>query len=178
MSPTNMYSTKNSAGVSSFHLWPTSTGWGKIRQQRIPELLSLFGLAERADDLIQSYSRGMRQKVAVAAALVHEPGVLILDEPLVGLDPRSARILKDLLRKLAGRGVTVFMSTHILEIAQHICSRVGIISGGRMIACGTLEELRALDGREPASLEDVFLQLTGGEEYTEVIRFLGEEAEP
>ena len=146
------------------------------RNERIPELLELFGLTERGDDLIQSYSRGMRQKLAVAGALVHEPRVLILDEPTVGLDPRSARVLKDILRALAARGVTVFMSTHVLEIAERMCTRVGIIDRGRLIACGTMEELRAQAREDSATLEDIFLKLTGGTEYEEVIRLLGEEA--
>ncbi|MEW5933240.1 MAG: ABC transporter ATP-binding protein [Bacillota bacterium] len=149
---------------------------GSRRNERIPELLELFGLTERGDDLIQSYSRGMRQKVAVAGALVHEPRVLILDEPTVGLDPRSARVLKDVLRALTGRGVTVFMSTHVLEIAERMCTRVGIIDRGRLIACGTMEELRAQAREDSATLEDIFLKLTGGTEYEEVIRLLGEEA--
>lgn len=149
---------------------------GSRRNERIPELLELFGLSERGDDLIQSYSRGMRQKIAVAGALVHEPRVLILDEPTVGLDPRSARVLKDTLRALAGRGVTVFMSTHVLEIAERMCTRVGIIDRGHLIACGTMEELRAQAREDSATLEDIFLKLTGGTEYEEVIRLLGEEA--
>ncbi|MBC7338294.1 MAG: ABC transporter ATP-binding protein [Firmicutes bacterium] len=149
---------------------------GSRRNERIPELLELFGLTERGDDLIQSYSRGMRQKIAVAGALVHEPRVLVLDEPTVGLDPRSARVLKDVLRALTGRGVTVFMSTHVLEIAERMCTRVGIIDRGRLIACGTMEELRAQAREDSATLEDIFLKLTGGTEYEEVIRLLGEEA--
>lgn len=131
------------------------------RNERIPELLELFGLSECADELIQSYSRGMRQKLAVAGALVHEPRVLILDEPTVGLDPRGARVLKDVLRALIGRGVTVFMSTHVLEIAEHMCTRVGIIDWGPLIACGTMEELRAQAREDSATLEDIFLKLTG-----------------
>lgn len=146
------------------------------RDGRIPELLELFGLSERGDDLIQSYSRGMRQKIAVAGALVHDPRVLILDEPTVGLDPRSARVLKDILRALAGLGVSVFMSTHVLEIAERMCTRVGIIDRGRLITCGNMEELRAQAREDSATLEDIFLKLTGGTEYEEVIRLLGEEA--
>lgn len=148
---------------------------GTRRDQRIGELLELFDLSERGDDLIQSYSRGMKQKLAVAAALVHEPRVLILDEPTVGLDPRSARVLKDVLRALASGGVTVFMSTHVLEIAERMCTRVGIIDRGCLIACGTMEELRAQAQEDTATLEDIFLELTGGTEYEEVIRLLGEE---
>ncbi|NHM27068.1 ABC transporter ATP-binding protein [Desulfofundulus sp. TPOSR] len=146
----------------------------KRRIDRVAELLHLFGLEERADELVQSYSRGMRQKLAVAAALVHDPSVLILDEPLTGLDPRSARILKDTLRMLAGRGVTIFMSTHIMEIAERICNRVGIIDRGRLIACGTIDELKVLSQKDMASLEDLFLQLTGGTAYAEVVRSLEE----
>lgn len=149
---------------------------GSRRRERIPELLELFGLSERGDDLIQSYSRGMRQKLAVAGALVHEPRVLILDEPTVGLDPRSARVLKDVLRALVARGVTVFMSTHVLEIAERMCTRVGIVDRGHLVASGTMQELRAQAREDSATLEDIFLKLTGGTEYEEVIRLLGEEA--
>ncbi|KUK41531.1 MAG: Sulfate-transporting ATPase [Clostridia bacterium 62_21] len=151
---------------------------GRRREKRILELLELFGLVDRADDLIQSYSRGMRQKIAVAGALVHDPRVLILDEPTVGLDPRSARVLKDILRALAARGVTVFMSTHVLEIAERMCTRVGIIDRGRLIACGTMGELQTGAREASATLEDIFLKLTGGTEYEEVIRLLEEEAAP
>lgn len=151
---------------------------GRRREKRISELLELFDLVDRADDLIQSYSRGMRQKIAVAGALVHDPRVLILDEPTVGLDPRSARVLKDILRALAARGVAVFMSTHVLEIAERMCTRVGIIDRGRLIACGTMGELRARAREASATLEDIFLKLTGGTEYEEVIRLLEEEAAP
>ena len=152
------------------------------REERIQELLQLFQLEERADELIQSYSRGMKQKASLAGALIHDPRVLVLDEPTVGLDPRSARVLKDVLRALAARGVTVFMSTHILEIAERMCTRVGIIRAGQLVACGTMPELRAGAGATPAgatgapvSLEDIFLQLTGSIEYADVIRLLGEE---
>lgn len=146
----------------------------KRRIDRVAELLHLFGLEERADELVQSYSRGMRQKLAVAAALVHDPSILILDEPLTGLDPRSARILKDNLRMLAGRGVTIFMSTHIMEIAERMCNRVGIIDRGRLIACGTIDELKGLSQKDTTSLEELFLQLTGGTAYAEVVRSLEE----
>src|SRR5690606_20891783 len=94
---------------------------GKEKQERVPELLELFGLGDRGDDYIQSYSRGMRRKIAIAGALIHDPRVLLLDEPTLGLDPSSARLLKDILRTLVDRGAAVFMSTHILEIAEHMC---------------------------------------------------------
>jgi ABC-2 type transport system ATP-binding protein len=135
-------------------------------RQRGEELLALFGLSERGDDLIGSYSHGMRQKMALAGALLHAPQALFLDEPTVGLDPRSARLIKDILREMAARGAAVFMSTHILEIAERMCDRVFIIDGGRVIAAGTLDELRA--GRGGESLEDIFLALTGGADAAEV----------
>jgi ABC-2 type transport system ATP-binding protein len=132
------------------------------------ELLAAFDLAERADDLIEGFSHGMKQKTALTGALLHGPAALFLDEPTVGLDPKSARLIKDLLRRLADQGMAVFMSTHILEIAERMCDRVGIIQGGRLIAAGTLAELRA--GRTAGeSLEDIFLQLTGDPEEGAVV---------
>ncbi len=130
------------------------------------ELLTLFAIEDRADDLIEGFSHGMKQKAALAGALLHGPACLFLDEPTVGLDPKSARLIKDLLRRLADRGTAVFMSTHILEIAERMCDRVGIIQAGRVIAAGTLGELRR--GQEGESLEDIFLQLTGGSELAEL----------
>jgi ABC-2 type transport system ATP-binding protein len=128
-------------------------------QQRIAEMIDLFHLQDFVDDLTERYSHGMRQRTVFAAALVHRPRVLIVDEPTVGLDPRSIRLLKDLLRNEAKRGTTVFLSTHSLDVAQELADRIGIVDRGRLITCGTLEMLRkqaALDG----SLEDVFLKLT------------------
>ena len=136
---------------------------------RAAELLRLFDLADAADDLIEGYSHGMQQKMALAGALVHDPQVLFLDEPTVGLDPRSARLIKDLLGQLRARGVAVLLSTHILEIAERLCDRVTIINRGEIVAAGTLAELRA--GRDDASsgsLEDIFLELTGGAEHAEI----------
>jgi ABC-2 type transport system ATP-binding protein len=136
-------------------------------RRRASELLEMFDLSEAADRLIAGYSHGMRQKTALAAALLHEPQVLFLDEPTVGLDPASARLIKDILRSIVARGGTVFMATHILEIAQALCDRIGIIQDGRIIASGTVAELRAeARASESGSLEDVFLALTGsGEEH-------------
>jgi ABC-2 type transport system ATP-binding protein len=128
-------------------------------RQRMEEMIELFGLGDFVDDLTESYSHGMKQRTVFAAALLHEPKVLIVDEPTVGLDPRSVRLLKDLLRKEADRGVTVFLSTHSLDVAQELAGRIGIVESGRLISCGPLEALRrqaALDG----SLEEVFLKLT------------------
>ena len=143
-----------------------------ISQQRATRLLSLFELSEKADDLVETYSHGMRQKLALAGALIHEPPVLFLDEPTSGLDPRSARLVKDLLVGLIGRGHTIFLSTHVLEIAEQLCHRVGIIEHGQVIAIGTLDELRQQTHREARSLEDIFLQLTGGNEDRELAAYL------
>lgn len=135
-------------------------------RRRGAELLRLFDLGEHADELLSGYSHGMRQKAALAGALLHDPAVLFLDEPTVGLDPRSARLIKEILRRLAARGTAVFLTTHILEIAERLCDRVAIISDGRVIAAGTMDELRA--GTHDRSLEDIFLSLTGGDEYAEL----------
>ncbi|HEX9017727.1 MAG TPA: AAA family ATPase, partial [Anaerolineaceae bacterium] len=117
---------------------------------------------------------GMQQKTSLAAALLHDPRVLILDEPTVGLDPKSARLIKDILRQLADRGAAVMLSTHILEIAERMCDRIGIINKGKLVAVGTLDELRSLGKNEEggASLEDIFLDLTGGADYAEIAEVL------
>jgi ABC-2 type transport system ATP-binding protein len=147
-------------------------------ERRIDELLKLFDLEHAGDDTIDSYSHGMQQKTAIASALVHDPEVLVLDEPTVGLDPKSARLIKDMLRQMASRGSAVFLSTHILEIAERMCDRIGIIHKGELIAVGSMEELRNL-GKEAtpdlpggATLEDIFLNLTGGTEYAELAEVL------
>jgi ABC-2 type transport system ATP-binding protein len=152
------------------------------RSMRVDDLLRLFALDTKADSLIQEYSRGMRQKIALAGALIHSPKVIFLDEPTVGLDPQSARAMQDILKELCRRGVTVFISTHILEIAEKMCDRVVIVDHGRVIAGGTLQELRNAaatnsssdtDGAtRQQSLEDIFLSLTGGLEYADLIRYL------
>ncbi len=150
------------------------------RSKEIEDLLRLFALEEKGDALIQGYSRGMRQKMALAGALIHSPSVIFLDEPTVGLDPQSARAMQDILRELCSRGVTIFISTHILEIAEKLCHRVAIVNLGKLVALGTLDELRSGSGLqgepvgslEELSLEDIFLQLTGGAEYAELIRYL------
>jgi ABC-2 type transport system ATP-binding protein len=139
--------------------------------RRSQELLKLFELDDVADDPIDTYSHGMQQKTALASALLHDPRVLVMDEPTVGLDPRSARMIKDILRQLAERGAAVFLSTHILEIAERMCDRIGIIDEGRLIAVGTMQELRAI-GKGETSLEDIFLNLTGGAEYAEIAEVL------
>lgn len=141
--------------------------------RRFDNLVELFDLRSHIDRLIETYSHGLKQKIALSGALIHDPKVLFLDEPTVGLDPRSARNLKNLLKGLVQRGVTVFMSTHILEIAESMCDRVGIIDKGRLVALGTMSELRRKSTRHQ-SLEDIFLELTGGDEYREVLKYLEE----
>jgi ABC-2 type transport system ATP-binding protein len=145
---------------------------GPERHQRMERLLGLFELADRNGELIGAYSHGMRQKIGLASLLIREPSVLLLDEPTNGLDPRSARLVKDLLEELAARGTAVLLSTHILEVAQALCHRVAIIDRGRTVATGTLDELRAEAGSEHASLEDLFLKLTAGPESKELIERL------
>jgi len=145
---------------------------GAQRRERMERLLRLFELAERDGELIGAYSHGMRQKIGLASLLIREPSVLLLDEPTNGLDPRSARLVKDLLEELAARGTTVLLSTHILEVAQALCKRVAIIDKGRIAAIGTMAELRAQAGSEQASLEDLFLKLTAGPESREMIERL------
>ena len=140
-------------------------------ERRSKEMLNLFELADAADDPIDTYSHGMQQKTALASALLHDPQVLVMDEPTVGLDPRSARLIKDILRQLAERGAAIFLSTHILEIAERMCDRIGIIDEGKLIAVGTMQELRA-SGKGETSLEDIFLNLTGGAEYAEIAEVL------
>ncbi len=128
-------------------------------RRRIGEMIDTFSLEEFVDDLTEHYSHGMRQRTVFASALVHRPRVLIVDEPTVGLDPRSVRDLKDLLRRQADGGTTVFLSSHSLDVVQELADRIAIIEHGRLISCGTLEALRtqaAVDG----SLEEVFLTLT------------------
>ena len=133
---------------------------GPVVERRVDELLALFDLAPWKDELTESYSHGMRQKLVFTAALLHRPRVIILDEPMVGLDPKSARIIKRLLRRRAGEGSCVFLSTHQLSVAEEVADRIGIINKGQMIFLGTLEDLRTR-GRAAGSLEDLFLELTG-----------------
>lgn len=139
-------------------------------RRRGDELLHLFQLDARADELVGGFSHGMRQKVGLAGALLHSPRALFLDEPTVGLDPRSARLIKEIMRAEADQGNAVLLTTHILEIAERLCDRVAIIDAGQVIAVGTLDELRA--GNQGGSLEEIFLRLTGGLHDTEVAEAL------
>jgi ABC-2 type transport system ATP-binding protein len=137
--------------------------WGRDdadSRRRADELLDLFDLADWKHTLVESYSHGMRQKLLICSALVHEPDVIVVDEPMVGLDPRGARMIKDLLRRFTERGGTVFLSTHTLEVAEALCDRIAILHGGRIRAMGTMTELRASAAAGTAGLEDIFLRLT------------------
>ncbi len=130
-----------------------------IAEARARELIEWLGLGPHADERCQGFSKGMRQKVALAGALVHEPRLIILDEPLTGLDAGSARQVKDVLVERVRGGDTVIMTTHILEVAERMAERIGVIAGGRLIAQGTLEELRQRAGNGSSSLEEIFLDL-------------------
>lgn len=142
------------------------------KKDRIDQYLEALQLEGREGDMISSYSQGMKQKVAVISALMHSPQLLLLDEPLSGLDPRSARIIKDLLRELASDGVTTILSTHVLEIAQAMCDRIAIMYEGRLLALGTMEELREKARMPGSDLEDIFLKLTGTSDIRPVIEAL------
>ncbi len=131
-------------------------------ERRIDELLELFELTPWKDELTESYSHGMRQKLLIASALVHRPAVIVVDEPMVGLDPKGARLLKDLFRRFVDRGGTLLMSTHTLEVAEAMCDRIAIMQQGRIVAQGTMAELREQTASGDTSLEDLFLRLTGG----------------
>lgn len=163
------------------HLYETLTGRQFVRfiadlyevepkrsERRMEELLEVFDLTNAADELIKSYSYGMQKKMLLTAVLVHEPRVLFLDEPTSGLDPKSARTAKELLRVRCEGGCTVFMTTHILEIAERVCDRIGIINNGKLVAVGTMDELRQSNAAADLSLEDIFLALTESGERKEM----------
>ncbi|ASV76219.1 ABC transporter, ATP-binding protein [Thermogutta terrifontis] len=130
---------------------------------RIEREVARFEIGDFLDELTETYSHGMRQRVVFAAAVLHDPKVIVLDEPTVGLDPRSTKLVKDLLRERAAAGTAVFMSTHTLSIAEEIADRIGIIHHGKLIFVGTVEELRSARASDHASLEEIFLQLTAEE---------------
>ncbi|HWL95688.1 MAG TPA: ABC transporter ATP-binding protein [Phycisphaerae bacterium] len=139
---------------------------GRTLEARVNEYMERLSIKSFADQLAESFSHGMKQRVVLAAALLHEPEVLVVDEPMVGLDPRTARSVKDLFRAWADAGRTVFMSTHTLDVAEAIADRIGIINHGRIVACGTLGELKA-KARQEHRLEDIFLDLTNPQEPPE-----------
>jgi ABC-2 type transport system ATP-binding protein len=153
------------------HLEFTCDLWGVVdgREERIAELMEMFDLVEAQDKLIDSYSHGMKKKIAIACALVHSPKVLILDEPTSGLDPKGAGTLKRILKELSNRGASVLTSTHILEIAENMCTRVGIIHEGRLIAEGSMNDLL-----KSKSLEELFFELTGGPDVEKIISHIKE----
>ncbi|HEU4640568.1 MAG TPA: ABC transporter ATP-binding protein [Candidatus Binatia bacterium] len=129
-------------------------------RRRIDELLEYFELANWQDELVEGFSHGMKQRLVLCAALVHEPRILIVDEPMVGLDPKGARTIKDLFRSLAKNGTTVFLSTHSISVAEEVCHRIGIIQKGHLIASGTMADIYRLTRGHDSNLEDVFLELT------------------
>ena len=131
---------------------------GRTLRARVDHVLEYQGLAEVGDQLVESYSHGMKQRLTLAGALLHEPRLLIVDEPMVGLDPRGARQIKETFRTIAGEGRTVFLSTHTLEVAAEVCDRIAIVHKGRIAVMGTHDDLVRAD----QTLEDVFLDLTGG----------------
>src|SRR5882757_4425709 len=141
-------------------------------EHRARELLALFDLEEWRDELVESYSHGMRQKLIISSAFVHRPDVIVVDEPMVGLDPKAARILKDLFREYTRRGNTIMMSTHTLEVAETMCDRVAIIAKGTIRACGTMEELRRSAVGGTQGLEQIFLRLTGENAARELVEVL------
>lgn len=133
-----------------------------VRKSRMTELAAKFSMEEALPNKIQSYSHGMRQKIIVMGALIHDPNIWILDEPMTGLDPKTSHALKEMMHEHAGRGKTVFFSTHVLEVAEKLCDRVGIINKGKLVYVGTVEEMRA-HRQENSSLEEMFLEMTGNE---------------
>jgi ABC-2 type transport system ATP-binding protein len=150
---------------------------GPAVDERAEELLALFELTAWQDTRVESYSHGMRQKLLIGSALIHGPRLIVVDEPMVGLDPKAARLTKDLLRGFADQGGTVFLSTHTLEVAEALCDRIAIIQEGRIRALGTMDELRHAAEAGAAGLEEVFLRLTGGEAVAELIASLKAVAE-
>jgi ABC-2 type transport system ATP-binding protein len=130
--------------------------------ERIAELLNLFELGDWGDELIESYSHGMKQRLIIASAMIHEPKVIIVDEPMVGLDPKGAKLVKEMFQEWANDGATVFMSTHTLALAQEVCQQIAIVNKGRIVASGTSEDLKKQAGVE-GNLESIFLTITGGE---------------
>ncbi|NLA61175.1 MAG: ABC transporter ATP-binding protein [Firmicutes bacterium] len=143
-----------------------------VRRAAMREMLHLLDLEDRSGDRIESYSRGMKQKVAISAALLHNPQVLIMDEPITGLDPITVRVLKGMLRKMARSGAAILLSTHILEVAERLCDRIGILVDGFLVAEGTMAELSAKAPEMSVggtTLEDIFVGLAAGEEHKDII---------
>jgi len=143
------------------------------KKPRINEYLTAFDLENRENEMISGYSHGMQQKIAIIAALLHNPKLLILDEPLSGLDPKSARIVKDLIHKLATEGVTTILSTHVLEIADAVCDEIAILYQGSKLAEGKPTQLRKEAKMPDSTLEEIFLKLTGTNDIIDIVQALG-----
>jgi len=137
-----------------------------VRKERSDRLVKLFNLEKAISDRISSYSHGMKQKLGVISALIHEPKLLILDEPMVGLDPKASFILKDVMRRFCDKGGTVFFSTHVMEVAQNLCDSIAIINKGEIVLNTSLKDFNE---KENASLENLFLELTGNEDLEAVV---------
>ncbi len=148
----------------------------KLRPQdvkaKISELEKALEISSWLDDLMEGFPRGVRQKMTLAAMLLHSPRVLLLDEPTANLDPKSARLVKDLLQNLAKQGASILLSTHILEIAERLSQRLIILDKGKIVATGTMQDLRNIARAPQYNLEELFLRLTGGESYTELLKYL------
>ncbi len=142
------------------------------KKERVGRFVDALDLEGKQGDMISSYSQGMKQKVAIIGALLHRPRVLLMDEPLNGLDPKSARLVKELIHGLAGEGVAVIFSTHILEIAEAICDKLTILQNGRILAEGSATDLRENAGLPGSGLEDVFLKLTGTKGVEDIVEAL------
>jgi ABC-2 type transport system ATP-binding protein len=155
---------------------PRTTADGEPRQseatagvdQRVREMLELFELGRWENELVESFSHGMKQRLVMCSAFLHRPQAVLVDEPMVGLDPRGAKLIKGIFRKMSERGVAILMSTHTLEVAQEMCDRISIILKGKIIASGTVDKLRALAGGDDDQLTPVFLKLTGGSGLQEI----------
>jgi ABC-2 type transport system ATP-binding protein len=145
---------------------------GEVVEKRIDELLEVFELSLWKHELVESYSHGMRQKLIISSALIHRPECIVVDEPMVGLDPKAARLLKDIFRQFVDRGGTVLMSTHTLEVAEAMCDRIAIIQKGIIVTRGTMAELRDQTSAGDATLEELFLKLTGGAAMRELTAVL------
>ena len=143
------------------------------KKTRIEEYLDAFDLENRENEMISGYSHGMQQKIAIIAALLHKPKLLIMDEPLSGLDPKSARIVKDLIHKLANEGITTILSTHVLEIADAVCDKMAILYQGTKLAEGTPAQLREESKMPNSTLEEIFLKLTGTNDIKNIVQALG-----
>lgn len=156
-------------------LWGTD---GRAAEERAQRFLDLFSLSQWRNELIESYSHGMRQKLLITSALIHQPELIVVDEPMVGLDPKSARILKDLFRTYVSNGGTVFLSSHTLEVVEVLCDAIAILHEGRIIARGTLEELRTQADAGEAHLEEIFLKVTGGEDVADIVAGLQDTVGP